>query len=163
MSIFLTEIHKDSNAHGLSNVITQSHHRPTAKRAFVLKQIYYYFFYRKWQIVSIYKTLIPRVGSCRALWSWNLDLQPNLSPWYLSTLLSGLFVGQNGWFCVMIGRIACQSNSWRRENSMKHCEEHNHVHLCQVVQIRLVSMALLDSTSRIHTMWAKASLYSAGH
>lgn len=34
----------------------------------------------------------------------------------LLTLLSGLFVRQNGGFSVMIGQMVCQSNSRRRVN-----------------------------------------------
>ncbi len=46
---------------------------------FVVKKYinYYYYFFRKWQIVSLDKTLIPRLGSCSALEA-ALKLQFNL-------------------------------------------------------------------------------------
>ncbi len=41
------------------------HGRAGARRAFVVKK----YFFRKWPMVSLDKSLIPRLGSCRALWS----------------------------------------------------------------------------------------------
>ncbi len=44
--------------------------RASARWAFVVKKyIHYFFFFWKWPIVLLDKTLIPRLGSCRALWS----------------------------------------------------------------------------------------------
>ncbi len=46
---------------------------------------------------------------------------------HYSPVLSGLFVGQNGEFGIMIGQIACQSNSLRRVNCefIPHSSESN--------------------------------------
>ncbi len=52
---------------------THAHLRASARRAFVIV-------FRKWLIVSLDKTLIPRMGSCRDLWScietaiWTVNL-----------------------------------------------------------------------------------------
>ncbi len=42
-----------------------------ARWVFVVKKLcnFLFYLYRKWPIVSLDKTLIPRLGSCRALWS----------------------------------------------------------------------------------------------
>ncbi len=43
--------------------------RVSARRAFVVKNNIIFISFRKWAIVSLDKTLIPQLGSCRALWS----------------------------------------------------------------------------------------------
>ncbi len=44
--------------------------RASARRAFgVKKYVYVIYIFRKWLIVLLDKTLIPRLGLCRALWS----------------------------------------------------------------------------------------------
>ncbi len=58
-------------------IVVDVHRRASARWAFVVKKyINFILFFRKWQINSLDKTLIPQLGSCRALWSCNLDLQP---------------------------------------------------------------------------------------
>ncbi len=44
--------------------VARAHCRASARWAFVVT-----FLFRKWPIISIEKTIIPRLGSCRALWS----------------------------------------------------------------------------------------------
>ncbi len=45
--------------------VMNSHRRASARRAFVAKK--YFYFFRKCTIVLLNKTLIPQLGSCRAL------------------------------------------------------------------------------------------------
>ncbi len=76
-----------------------------------LKSIYFFFF-RKWLIVSLDKTLIPQLGLCKALWSCNsnLDLQPVGPHW------SSLY-GEKSWNVFLKTFISIRLkkvlNDWR--------------------------------------------------
>ncbi len=72
---FWTKVHRQRTNHAWpfqhNNVmhdVVYAHCSASARRPFVVKN-YINYFCRKWQIVSLDKTVIAQLGSCRAFWS----------------------------------------------------------------------------------------------